>query len=409
MPSIKLTDPKVKALKEPGDHYDEQEHGLILRVRESGSKTWALRYRRDGRYRRLTIGKYPTKSLKMARKEAKATIAAIQSGKDPQGKKESARSAETPKTFKGVCEEYIERVVVKSNKKAKEKAAVYRNHVYPRFGRRSISEIHRREFKRLIEELADNKPGTAREVLKYLKVMYLWALDEEYVEQSPVATIKVPEHAKEKPRKRWLRDSEVAVVWQAWEHMDSPFREWFKVLLLTGQRRSEVAQMRWCDIDLNAAVWTIPVEDGMVNKSQREHEVPLTNEVIEILETLPHIGPFIFTTDGKTHIQNFSGFKKQCDELVTNICNDSASTHLNSWWIHDLRRTTATGLGNLKFAPHIAEIVQNRINGQLAGIVRTYNLSDYRSEKRKALEAWSRHITQVTNPDACNNVVPLTV
>lgn len=393
MPRVRLSDPKVKALEEPGDYWDAQEPGLILKVNQGGSKAWSVRYRAKGRYRRFKIGSYPIKGLSEARRGAKRILSAIQSGADPQADRLKERMEGKALTLKGLIAEFTNHPSRKKQKKWKQEKRVFENHIPAALAKRTVEEVSRMDFVNLLDDIGQQKPGSARELHKYLKVMFAWALNRERIKVSPVETIRRP--SGNEPRQRTLKDWEIAALWPVWLDMGYPFGDWLRLLLITGQRRSEVAQIRWRDIDMDRATWTIPVAANMANKPKREHEVPLSKMAIEILSPILRIGgPYVFTSNGKTHIQGFSKSKAEIDKIISEQRSRDGLEPLEKWWIHDLRRTVATGLGNLGIAPHIGELVQNRVSGQLAGVVRTYNRAKYEREKRLALDAWAKHLEE---------------
>ena len=157
-----------------------------------------------------------------------------------------------------------------------------------------------------------------------------------------------------------------------------------KLLLLTGQRRSEVAEMQWSELDLEQSLWIIPAER---TKNQEEHVVPLSPEVMVVIEALPRFeGPYVFsTTDGRRPVSGFSTFKRRADTL----------SDVNGWRLHDLRRTCRTGLAAL----NVPEIVSEKLlNHQQDKLVQTYNRHAYLEEKRDALNRWSRHVMGIITP-----------
>jgi len=399
MPKRELTAAFVDALNQPGDFFDTKEPGLILRMRcEGGSKKWQVRYRTKGRYRRFTIGDTNNKKLSDARKEAKRLLAGIQSGDDPQAIKEQERN-ERPQSLKELIEDYIELSAKKNHKNWKPEYRLFEMHVYPKLGSRLVEELTRRDFKILIDNIAGEMPGAGREVLKHLKLVYAWAMEREDVSGSPLVGITIPLKARYKPRERHLSDAEIIRLWPVWGAMAYPFGTWFQTLIVTGQRRTEVGQMRWRDLDLDKAIWTIPA-DHMKNK--KVHEVPLSPLAVKIINNIPKSGNYVFTTTGEGHIKGFSKAKAKCDRLEALAADEMEP--LENWTVHDLRRTVATGMGELGIAPHIIEAVQGR---SIEGIAKTYNRAKLKDAKRNALETWTRHVMAITDPDYKNNVVTI--
>ena len=134
------------------------------------------------------------------------------------------------------------------------------------------------------------------------------------------------------------------------------------MLLLTGQRLREVAEMTWQEIDLDKALWTIPPERM---KGDAAHEVPLAPMAVEILKSLPRfVGPFVFTTTGGDRpISGFSKMKSKIDSVLPDV---------DGWRCHDLRRTTRAGLGGLPVPNNVSELC---IGHAQPGLHKVYDLA----------------------------------
>jgi integrase len=155
-------------------------------------------------------------------------------------------------------------------------------------------------------------------------------------------------------------------------------------LALTGQRRDEVARMRWTEVDLDKRLWTLPRER---TKADRPHEVPLSNGALDILQAVPRVtgSPFVLTTNnGASPVSGFSKAKRRLDALLP--------ADMPPWRLHDLRRTAASGMARLGVNLPVIEKVLNHASGSFAGIVGVYQRHSFADEKRAALEAWGRHI-----------------
>ena len=155
--------------------------------------------------------------------------------------------------------------------------------------------------------------------------------------------------------------------------------------------------MRWSELalDVQEAVWTISASRA---KNKREHKVPLTAVAISIIRTVPRLegSDLVFTTDGKTVSSGWSKAKTKLDAAMPDV---------DSWTLHDLRRTCATGLARLRQPPHVIEAVLNHKSGQVSGIAAIYNVFEYRDEKAKALGAWERHFLTIVEGGSVGKVV----
>jgi integrase len=196
-----------------------------------------------------------------------------------------------------------------------------------------------------------------------------------------------------------LSDAELVALWHSSEELGYPFGPIYKLLLLTGARKSEVAGARWREFDLREKVWTVPPERF---KSNASHLVPLPEQAIKILEALPRFtkGDHLFTTSlGDKHVAGFSRAKAQVDKLVT----EQLGVMPPPWVIHDIRRTVRTRLASLRVPDMVAEMV---IGHGRKGLQRVYDQHRYVDEMREALELWAARLRDIVTP-APENVVRL--
>ena len=202
-----------------------------------------------------------------------------------------------------------------------------------------------------------------------MRSFFRWCVEEDYVVRSPLQDLSSPEPLE--ARDRVLSDSEVKLFWTA-TASDTLYGPFFRLLLLTGQRRNEVTYIQWPEIDLTACSWLIPRER---TKNDKPHLVHLNPQAMAILDSKPE---FI----GKG-INSFSRAKNNLDILMPGVL---------PWRIHDLRRTTATGMAANKVAPHIIERVLNHVSGTRGGLVAVYQRHEYLEERKRALEVWGAHV-----------------
>jgi len=229
-----LTDRAIRVAKCPEglnqhDLPDGKIRGLTLRVYASGSKAWALHYRRreDNRRRRLALGTYPGVSLKHARELAIGALGQIAAGEDPQGEREEVRARGGRDSVAEVAADYLERYS-KPNKRAAGYAMdvwQLETYVLPRWGTRGIAEISKRDVKRLLEDLAAGTIAAGGEPTKVaprnlravLSKLFEWATDQEIIPANPAAGVKLPaqvrQHLKKGGRDRLLADEEIRSVW----------------------------------------------------------------------------------------------------------------------------------------------------------------------------------------------------
>ena len=435
MPTVKLTDAAVQRLKAPPggrvDYFDAAYPGLALRVTGSADqrperRTWTLFYRFGGKQRRLTFEPgYPALGLADARDAANKAKLKIQAGTDPGAAKAEAKAeaARAPDTIANVVELFIKRSLEAKGRAPRyieETRRSFRLHVLSRWGDRDITTISRRDVIGLLDQVmdhgstvrADDKrkkvpggPIAANRTLSAIRALFNFALRRGIIESTPVALVERP--GEETQRERTLTADEIAAVWSGADTLGYPFGQYFQLALLTGQRRDEVARMRWTDLDLEAAIWSLPAEATKVGRS---HVVPLSPLAVDILKGLPRktvsVGgalkpsPYVFTTSGGVPVSGFSKAKPRLDQAIAKA---RAGVALAPWTIHDLRRTAATEMGRLGVSRFIIGKVLNHADRSVTGI---YDRHAYLKEKREALEVWTSYLTKLVSP-VDNSAIPL--
>src|ERR671919_1573599 len=383
--------------------------GLSLRITPDGTRSFALRYRIDGKQQRLTLGRYDPERFNLAAARAKARIALDQrdAGKDP-AKVRREVGPERGTVAEGV-DDFAERHLRRNTKRAHDIEQILHRDVVRCWGERSMASITRRDVLDLIDEVVDRgSPVAANRLLSWIKTLFAWAVARGIVETNPATGIKPPH--RERPRERSLSEDELPHVWGAFEAMGCPFGVIGKLLLLTAQRRGEVAAMRWDQLDLDAGVWHLP---GESTKAGREHVVPLAPQVVEILRQVPRIegSPLVFPANRASSTNPASGFSKALLRLGEAVAEhrakeagrDPEKVPLQEWTIpgwtwHDLRRTAATGMAKLNVSPHVCERVLNHSAGRMMSqIARVYNTHSYRNEVRQALELWAAEVERIVS------------
>jgi integrase len=207
-------------------------------------------------------------------------------------------------------------------------------------------------------------------------------------------------------RDRVLKDEDLLAVWKASEALKRPFGSFYRLLILTGQRRDEVAGMRWSELDRQSATWTIPADRA---KNGKVHIVPLPAGVIAELDTLvtathvtacakalddtswPKAG-YVLTTTGRKPISGFSKAKAALDAAIIKGCEGEP---LDDWRVHDLRRTVATGLQRMGVRFEVTEAVLNHVSGAKGGVAGIYQRHDWKDEKKAALSAWAAYVSKL--------------
>ncbi len=252
--------------------------------------------------------------------------------------------------------------------------------------KKRLDEIKRTDVVRILDDIvASGTPARANRALAAIKKLMNWCVDRGVIEISPVAHLRPP--AKEKSRDRVLSHAEMQILWHAAIAEGYPFKQFVQVLMLTGQRRGEVAGMRWSEVDLEEGIWTLPANRV---KNGRLHVVPLSAQAIDILKSIPRFlnSDLVFTTTGKTPISGFGRLKERFSLSLPDGTED--------WRFHDFRRTVSTEMARLGVQPHVIDAVTNHKSGVVSGVAATYNRYTYLNEKREALQIWSEFVEKLT-------------
>lgn len=405
---MKLTAATVEKLK-PTDKRqqiaDDLCPGLNLIVQPTGKKGWAVRYRVNGTHRRMNLGGYPVLSLADARARTREVLAAASEGRDPAQEVRAAKIAKPDDDrdkLRVLFDLYDKRHLstLRSGGEQKRQLARY---VLPKLGDRDVKTITRRDVLDLLEEIADTGRGvTANRIRTYFQTFLNWCIERDVIEVNPTARMKPL--AKEKPRDRVLSDDEIRWFWQACDAAGYPFGTLGKVLLLTGQRLNEVAQITAGEIE--GSIWHLPPHRA---KNGRAHDVPLSAPVLALIAEAPRLdGPagYFLTTTGASPISGFSRAQASLAKRMRKIAEQDRgeSVEIPHWTWHDLRRTCATGLARLGIPVRVTEAVLNHVSGSGAGIVAVYQRHDFADEKRAALDAWARRVAALIEGEAGNVV-----
>jgi integrase len=398
-----LTDRALKALKpaKSGTLYDVIDTvvpGFGVRVSQTGRRTFVLVGRFPGGKNptRRALGEYGALTLEQARSKARNWLELIRKGIDPKVQEERGRREELRKqqtTFEAVAEDFIERHV-KGQRKAKDTEREIRKELISRWKARPISEIARDDVVRLVEEIADRPaPYLAHIVLGHIRSLFNWAINRGTygLESSPCDRLRPAALIGPKePRQRVLEDAELTSIWRSSEILGYPFGPLYRLLLLTGARKGEIAGARWREFDLGKGVWTVPPERF---KSNATHLVPLSVQASAVIEALPRFtkGDHLFsTTFGEKPVSGFSKAKARLDAIMAG----GSGAPPVPWVIHDIRRTVRTRLASLRIADMVAEMV---IGHGRKGLQRVYDQHSYEAEIREALELWAGRLREIVS------------
>lgn len=427
---------------EPGERdyfiWDTGLTGFGLKVTPKGRKVFVYQYRMPAPgqtasvlAKRYTIGKFGTLAPDQARKIAERLAGMVASGIDPiendraehDAAKAAKAAAEEQKRLASVLAfdryadawlAHYEHEKGRRPSSIRQAKLVVENHLKPVLGSKAMPHIGRADLKAVLANIDAKKRGMRRAVHVYASILFGWAVRQGDIEANPLASMEKPPAPAS--RDRVLTDAEVKLIWQAAPELAAPFDAFVRLLLLTAQRRSEVAGMEWSELDRAAATWTIPAKRA---KNKAAHIVPLSAAVMVELDALalealggkwPDDGPawpttgLVLSTTGKTPI---SGISKAKAKLDSEMAKANGGAAIPAWRLHDLRRTAATGFQCLGVRYEVTEAILNHVSGARGGVAGIYQRHDWQSEKRAALEAWAARIEAIVSDRAQDNVVSL--
>jgi integrase len=378
---MKLTPATVRTLallpgKAEYTFFDNDVAGFGVRLRASGSKRYVMQYAIAGRTRRIVLGAVTALDLSVARATAKDLLARVRLGDDPLAEKIEGRAA-AAETVGRVLPAFLTRQRARLRPRSfVEVARHLEKHAAPLHAR-SIAAVDRRSVALLLNEItAKSGPTAARHLRQSLNAFFWWCVGEGMLEHSPVTHTNVP--IVKPARTRVLSRDELRTIWHALG--DDRYSTILKLLLLTGLRRSEIANLQWgSEIDLGAGVIKLPA--GRV-KNAREHVVPLSKQVIAILAARPRTGEMVFGG-----FQNWDGAKQNLDGRIVAM----TGAPIPDWTPHDFRRCISTWAHEAGVSHLVVEAILGHASGQ-STVARVYNQAQYVEERRRVLQRWADHV-----------------
>jgi integrase len=363
--------------------------------------------------------------LKTARQEWRAAREKVAAGRDPGAEAKAARAPQPDADrdlFVSVARLFIRRHAMKQNRSWRETARllgfglddegelIVRNGPAQEWAGKRLADVTRRDVVDLIDATQDRAPVVAKNLHANLRKLLNWSVARGVIEANPMDGMEAPPPPR--ARDRVLDDNELRDVWLAAGGLGVPFGPMIRLLILTGQRRDEVAGMRWSEVDLEQRMWTVAPSRM---KKDRAQDVPLSEPAVEIIEGMQKLriagSPFVFTTTGATAPSGFSRAKTRLDAAMllaaqkrAQEAGDDAETvePIPAWRFHDLRRSLASGMAALGIRLEVIEKILAHESGSFGGIRGVYQRHGFSAEKRAALEAWARHVLALAEPASEN-------
>jgi integrase len=404
---MKLTPKAVTAIRLPSGKTDyivfsDDVSGLGFRVRESGWRGWIFQYSLGrAQQRRLTLGAATALTAGKAHELAADLAAKVRLGGDPQAEKRNAR-VKAGETFGALLPRYLAHKRAQLKPRSFEEVDRHLTMHARSLHARSIDMIDRRAAALFLAKVADaNGPAAANRARASASAYYGWLLREGLAAANPFAnTNKAPEGPS---RDRTLVDSELAEIWKA--AGEGQYANIIRLLMLTGARRDEIANLQWDEIDVANAVITLPQAR---TKNKRAHEISLSAPALVILQSVPRRDSpdgFVFGR-GARGFSDWSGSKRELDARILAARQAAAgkkAVPMPHWTPHDFRRSMSTTMHErLGIQPHIVEACLGHTGTFRSGVSSVYNRSSYRTEKARAWTLWGAHVVAVVEGRASN-------
>lgn len=401
----KLTESAISKLQIPNGRReawlsDTEVQGLRVRATAGGSRTFMACWtdRITGERRREKLGAWGAVTLADARTAARAILGDVARGEDPGEKRMLKRQAAIEAkaaaalTLRVLIDQWATIGLQKRKPRYRTEATRAIAYAFQVQMEQPANQLSRRAVVGTLDALTQaGKAPMAGRTLAYGRACFSWARKRGMVAENPFHDLPVA--AGKTSRDRVLTESELRAIWSGASGLGWPFGPLIQLLLLTAQRREEVAGMRWTEISADGSTWVIPAERS---KNGRAHIVHLAPAAKDILRQLPRLNStdLIFTTTERSPVSGFSKAKARLQATITATQGETDGTTMPGWRFHDFRRTAVSWMATQGFAPHVADRLLNHVAvGNISAVGSVYQRAEFLEERRACLEAWARHIT----------------
>lgn len=383
--------------------FDSDLHGFGVRVTKAGAKIFIAQYRGPEGVRRVRLGSFGVVAVEQARKSALVILAEAAQGRDPVGAEQAAvadreaQEIENAFTFEAVVDQWKAARTGDRSAAYLVNASRFMKAHFQDWLTRPARDITRKEALQALTRIKLEVGSTsANRGLAYARAAFGLAVHDEKLEINPMTGIKAP--AKERSRDRVLTMTELAVLWRTLDILPDPYAPFIRMLILTFQRREEVARMQWSEISEDGSFWTVP---ACRSKNGKGHIVHLTAPAQGILAKIGRRGdcPLVFPASTGNPLTAYSHAKEMLAAKFKELreTKELSADALLDWRLHDIRRAGVTALANLKVPPHICDRLLNHISGNISGVAAVYQRAEFLDERRDALETWAAAVTEAVN------------
>lgn len=395
--------------------FDTECKGLGIRATASGSRMFILQWtdQATGRKVREPIGAWGSITVDQARHASRVRLGRVAQGLNPKTERERVKAEDKLRreaearaqqearfTLQALIDDWSRLHLSSRRERYATEAIRALSVAFEEYLPAPAAALTRSQVLEVLDALATaGKAPIAARTMAYGRACYGWAVKRGRLVTNPFQGL--PAVAGGAPaRDRVLSDAEVGAIWRAAEGLGFPFRQVFRLLLLTAQRREEVAGMAWSELSQDLSVWTLPKERS---KNGRAHIVHLSAAAVAELSSVRRIGErdLVFTVTGKTPPSGFSKAKLALAEAMAKEAigpalpareEDKSPAANPDWRFHDFRRTAVTWLAGAGFPPHVADRLLNHVTGAIQGVAAVYQRHDFLAERKAASEAWAAHV-----------------
>jgi integrase len=370
-----------------------------------------------GRKQRVPLGLWGAITLEQARGAAQARLGRVAQGLNPAAERAAAKTAddasraaaaaakETARfTLTGLIEDWAKLHLASRRMRYSTEAERALRHAFAaHLAKPAAALTHEAVTGILDRQVGAGHAAMAARTMAYGRACYGWAVKRRRLTLNPFTGLPSIEGGAP-ARDRVLTDAEIGAVWRAASTLGEPFGPVMKLLLLTAQRREEVAGLRWSELAQDLATWTLP---SARTKNAKAHVVHLSQPARALLGAVQRVEgrDLVFSTTGATPPSGFSRAKATVDaamakEAAGNLPQRSEkhdkgdNRPASGWRFHDFRRSAVTWLAGAGFPPHVADKLLNHVTGSIGGVAAIYQRGEFLAERKAALEAWGAHVLQ---------------
>jgi integrase len=386
-----LTDARIKGLKPRAARYLVSDgRGLSLDILPSGKMSWLYRYSLEGKYGKVSLGRYPDLPLRAARTKRDELAAQVAVGKSPavEAKQKRAGRSTNP-TVREFGERYYKEQVVRNWKDPKSIRRYLDNEILPTLGEKALKDVNALDVQGLVYRKRDSgRIAAAIQLRMVIKQIFDYAIETRLVTVNPAAMVATRYIGKARKRARVLTPKEIRLylhtVYQS--NIRRQFKLALHIILLTLSRKSELLLARWEHVNFEGGEWLIPPENA---KTAKPHIVHLSTQVAALFRELKALAG-----DSDLVLPGRSSLAKPFAKNALNKALEGLTFDMDPLTIHDLRRTGATLLTEHGFN---RDVIEKALSHEAGGIRAVYIVAEYAEQRKKMLQWWGDYVDSIVN------------